>query len=165
MIGYILLVTAAIVMGSLVYQWLKTYVPSEILSCPGDTSIFLKEYSCNPTSHQLNITLKNNGKFNIAGYFIHVTNESSQELATKDISLYVKSGGVAAGGSVIFVAGSDNPMKPGEEKKSNFNLTNLNLGTIYLIEIIPARFQRVENKLSFVSCGNTKIKENVVCTI
>ena len=30
MIGYVLLVTAAIVIGVVVYQWMKTYLPTEV---------------------------------------------------------------------------------------------------------------------------------------
>lgn len=163
MIGYILLISAAVVMGAIVYQWLRTYMPSEGLACPEDVSVFLKESSC--SIDQLNLTLKNNGKFDIAGYFIHVTNESWQELADIDISPNILSGGIGAGGAVIFVAGSDNPMKPGDEKKSNFNLTDSGFEQIYLIEIIPVRFQEIENKLRFVSCGGAKIKEKVDCDL
>ena len=162
MISYILLVTVAVVMGAIVYQWLRTYVPSEGLQCPEDVSVFLKEYSCDATSNELNITLKNNGKFDLTGYYIHIADKSDQELATIDISQDVYFGGTGAGGAVIFVAGSDNPMKPNDEKKSSFNLTGASFGTIYLIEVIPARFQKIENKLTFVSCGNAKIKEKVV---
>src|SRR3989339_653843 len=58
MIGYILLVTGAIVMGSIVYQWMKTYVPADSLTCPEGISIYLSEFECSGTS--LNITLNIN---------------------------------------------------------------------------------------------------------
>ena len=162
MIGYVLLVTAAIVMGVIVYQWLKTYVPIEVPECPQETSVFIKDYSCEPALGYFNITLKNNGKFNVAGYFIHVANKSGQEIATIDLSNYVRSGGMWAGNAVVFVAGSDNAMSPGEEIKSAFlNLTEAGFGQIYLVEIIPTRFQEIKNKLTFVSCGNAKIRERI----
>lgn len=163
MIGYILLVTAAIVMGAIAYQWIRTYVPSEGLACPDDVSVFIKEYACG--GNEFNITLKNNGKFAIAGYFIHVTNESKQEIATIDISQNITLGGVSAGGSVIFVAGSTNAMKPNEEKKSVFGLADLvpSITKIELVQITPVRYHTVENKLRFVSCGGAKIKEELTC--
>lgn len=80
MIGYILLVTAAVVMGVIVYQWLKTYVPKEAIECPDDVSLFIKDYTCNNLTKELTLALQNNGKFSIAGYFIHVKNDSAQNL-------------------------------------------------------------------------------------
>lgn len=169
MVGYVLLVTAAIVMGTIAYQWIRTYIPSEGLACPEDVSIFIKEYECG--LNQFNITLKNNGKFSIAGYFIHVTNETEQEIATIDISQYIDKekggkGGVSAGGAVIFVATSTNSMKPNEEKKSVFGLTDADVditNKIELVQITPVRYHKVENKLRFVSCGGAKIKEELTC--
>ncbi len=163
MIGYVLLVTAAIVMGAIAYQWIRTYVPSEGLACPEDVSVFIKEYACG--GNEFNITLKNNGKFSIAGYFIHVTNESEQEIATKDISQNITLGGVSAGGSVIFIAGSTNSMKPNEERKSVFGLAGADITNITLVQITPVRYHTVENKLRFVSCGGSKIKEELTCSL
>lgn len=162
MIGYVLLITAAVVLGVIVYQWLRTYVPSEGASCPEGVSIFIKDYSCNSGGNQLNLTIKNNGKFSLAGYFIHASNQSDREIATTDISQKVSEGGAWAGGSVAFVVGSsENPMKPNQEVKNVFNLSNSEINQIYLIEIIPARFQEVNDQLTFVSCGNAKIKEEL----
>lgn len=173
MIGYVLLVTAAIVMGTIAYQWIRTYVPSEGLACPEDVSVFIKEYECGGPKNEFNITLKNNGKFAIAGYFIHVTDDPEQEIATLDISEYIGEekggmGGVHAGGSVIFVAASANSMKPNEEKKSVFGLTEAvvaGLTKIELVQITPVRYHTVDNKLRFVSCGGAKIKEELTCSL
>ena len=169
MVGYVLLVTAAIVMGAIAYQWIRTYVPSEGLTCPEDVSIFIKQYECG--GDEFNITLKNNGKFSIAGYFIHVTNDSEQEIATEDISQYISKekggrGGVSAGGAVIFAAASANSMKPNEEKKCVFGSINeTGLTNIVLVQITPVRYHTIENKLRFVSCGSAKIKEELTCSL
>lgn len=161
MIGYVLLITAAIVMGVIVYQWLRTYVPIEAPACSEEISVFMKRYSCDPATDELTITIKNNGKFNLAGYFIHVSTDPTQEIATIDLSEYVTTGGISAGGSIIFLAGSANSLQPNKEFVSVFDLSATNLGQIYLIEIIPVRFQEIRNKLTFVSCGNAKIRENI----
>ena len=160
MIGYVLLITAAIVMGVIVYQWLRTYVPIEAPACSEEISVFMKRYSCD-AGNELTITIKNNGKFNLAGYFIHVSTNPTQEIATIDLSEYVTTGGISAGGSVIFSAGSANSLQPNKEFVSIFDLSATNLGQIHLIEIIPVRFQEIRNKLTFVSCGNAKIRENI----
>ena len=167
MIGYVLLITAAIVMGAIVYQWLRTYVPIEAPACSDEISVFMKRYSCDPATGELTITIKNNGKFNLAGYFIHVSTDPTQEIATIDLSEYVTTGGISAGGSLIFSAGSTNSLRPNKEFVSVFDLNGdvldggSGLVQIYLIEIIPVRFQEIRNKLTFISCGNAKIREPI----
>lgn len=160
MIGYVLLITAAAAMSVVVYQWMKTYLPGEELECPDGVSIFIKDINFNCTNLELNLTLKNNGKFNIAGYFIHATNDSNQTLATIDLSQYInESGEVLIDNAILFTSINDNAMKPNDEKTDTFNLIN----QIYSIEIIPIRFQEIENKMRLVSCGNSKVKEIVSC--
>ena len=48
MIGYVLLVSLAIIMGGIIYTWMKTYVPKDALECPEGTSLIIKgyEYNC-----------------------------------------------------------------------------------------------------------------------
>jgi hypothetical protein len=47
MIGYVLLVSAAIIMGAITYNWMKIYVPTnEDLKCPDGISIAISEISC-----------------------------------------------------------------------------------------------------------------------
>jgi len=158
MIGYILLVTVAVVMGVLVYNWIKTYVPQEALECPDTVSIFIERAVYYEAGSILNVTIKNNGNFNIAGYFIHATNSSEQELAMIDLSNYT-SAGQGRGGTVLF--SMENSFEPNGKQKNVFNLSSAGIGQIYSIEITPVRFQEEENKIRFVSCGNARVRENV----
>lgn len=160
MVGYVLLVTSAIIMSVIVYQWIKTYVPTEALECPNGVSVFLKKYVYNCGLEELNITLKNNGRFNLAGYFIHVTNKSDQELATIDLSIYTEKG-EGKGGTVLF--GTKNLFEPGGEMTNVFDLSDSNIGQIHSVEIIPVRFQEEEGKTRFASCGNAKVEEIINC--
>ncbi|MCK5043818.1 hypothetical protein KAR52_02350 [Candidatus Pacearchaeota archaeon] len=156
MIGYVLLVSFAIIIGGILYNWMKTYVPKEALDCPDDVSISVEETICQ--GGNFNLTLKNNGLFDIAGYFIHATNKTGQKLATIDLSEYFISGGTVQSNSILFDL-DENAMGPTETKKSIFSLpTNINS-----IEIIPVRFQIQDGKKRFVSCGNAKIREIVNC--
>ena len=160
MIGYVLLITAAAAMSIVVYQWMKTYLPGEELECPDGVSIFIKDINLNCANLNLNLTLKNNGKFNIAGYFIHATNDSNQTLATIDLSQYInKSNEVLLENAILFTSTKENAMKPNEERTESFNLAN----QIYSIEIIPIRFEEIENKMRLISCGDSKVKEVVTC--
>lgn len=159
MIGYVLLITGAIVMSALVYQWMSSYVPREAIECPDGVSLFIKEQACEESGgiFKLNLSLTNNGRFSIDGYYIKATNDPEQELATFDISENIISGGNAQAGLVLFSGGN---LEPGESaRKAEFELDF----DIFLIEIIPIRYEVIEGKNRLVSCGNAKIKEKIVC--
>ncbi len=162
MVGYVLLVVCAVIMGVIVYRWIITYVPTDPLDCPDGVSIFAKEVNFNCEDFQLDLTLKNNGLFNTAGYFIHATNDSNQTLATIDLSNYTKLG-EDKGGTILFGTSAENSFEPNEEKTNIFDLTDV--GKIYSIEIIPVRFQEEDGKMRFTSCGGSKIKEMITCWV
>lgn len=171
MIGYVLLVSAVIFMSILVYAWMKSYVPVARLECPEGVSVFIKDVTCTPVGedYELEVFLKNNGRFNIGGYFITATT-GDEELATLD---FIKEGGTLLAGEVAqtwlnpgvqfrdsnsFGDESDvNPMKPEDEFSSKFKLTKL----ITSIEITPIRWQSEKNRL--VTCSLARTKELVTC--
>jgi len=161
MIGYIFLITITIIISTIVYQQLRTYVPTEKVECPEGVSVFLKKVIYDCENKELNITLKNNGRFSVAGYFIAATNKSDQELATIDLSKYNKKEGV--GGFVIFnFLRSENSMSPNKEIKSVFDLSSSS-SQFYSLNIIPVRYQEIENRNRIVSCGDSRIKETLTC--
>lgn len=162
MIGYILLISMAVAISIFVYGWLKTYVPNDLAECPDGTSISIKEVNClgMGENYTLNLTLKNNGRFNIAGYFIHATNESDQELATLDLSSKFIRGGTVLGSSILFEEGDTNAMIPNQEKEIIFEFNS----QIYSLEILPIRFQDMENKKRLISCGDAKVREVISCS-
>ena len=47
-IGYILLVSMAVVISILVFQWLKSYIPTDEVACPDGISLFVENsvYKC-----------------------------------------------------------------------------------------------------------------------
>jgi len=157
MIGYILLISFAVILGSVIYTWVKAYVPNQGLECPEGVSLFVKDaqYDC---STSLVLTLKNNGRFNFAGYFIHSTDEEDQEIATIDISEYAYVGIQPMSGVVLFDSIPANTLEPGQEIIDSFTLPGT---TYYSIEIIPIRFQEDRNKIA--SCGNARVKYDFTC--
>lgn len=163
MIGYILLISAAVVMSVIVYAWLKTYIPRAALECPDTTSLFIKNYTCEQ-NNELNLTIRNNGHFNVAGYFIRIANVSGQELATVDLSQKLKSefGGITVGNSIL-VSESEpgNSLTPNEEVTNVFDIFGVN--DIYFVELTPIRRQQIESRERTVSCGHAKIKEEITC--
>jgi len=166
-IGYILLIAISIVMSIVVYQWLKTYVPKDTTKCSEGTSIFIRDlsYTCTSGKEALNITVKNNGKFSVNGYFIHVSNVSNLDvLATIDLSSKVLVGGKISGNSIVFNELIENYLTPDEPmniRMTSFNATGY--GRLYKVEIVPIRLQEEGNKKRIVSCGDAKIEESLTC--
>lgn len=166
-IGYVLLITFGIVLAAIVFTYLKTFVPSEATQCPEGTSLFVSDYSYSCSTNQFNLTLKNNGKFNLQGYFIHATKSSNQTLATINLAKYYFNGfpneGINTTTAVYFHTPVNKSLAPGE---NSFNVFNLDptLNSLYSIEIIPGRFQTEGSTQRFVSCGGAEIREVVSCS-
>jgi hypothetical protein len=156
-VGYVLLISFGIVMGLIVYSYLKTYTPKDALACPDGVSIFLKEYSCD--DNIMNITVKNNGRFNYSGYFIKAANSSTQEVATIDISKNFSDSTKIHGNAILFSLQNTNLMGPGAEMNGSFSLNQ----NIAMIELIPIRFQGEGKDLKLVSCGSAKVQEEISC--
>jgi hypothetical protein len=162
-IAYVLLVTFAVVIGVLVYKWMKTYVPQDDLNCPDETSLFIKSENYDCSTHLLTLEIMNNGKFDIGGYFIYAADSPYKTLATIDLtknqtdatsrlSPYgVKFGGLTSG----------NSLAPGKTEKDFFDTTGI--PRIYSIEIIPLRWQVDKREKNLVSCKDIIIKENLSC--
>jgi len=165
MIGYILLISIVVVLSLIVYTWLKTYVPQDSLECPDSTSMFIRSYEYAP-NNQLNITIKNNGNFNIGGYFIRAATQSpDQGLAATDLSagLIDSFGGTnLRGGLVIFElqeGGNTNSFSPNQEVTHVFDISGID--AIFFIELTPIRYQEHESIKRTVTCGSAKIKEEI----
>jgi len=160
MIGYVLLITFGIIMSVMIFAYLKTYVPRDSASCPDGVSLFLKDYECNST--HLNITLKNNGRFNVVGYFIKAANSSDQIIGTMDLAPnYSVQSNVLPQGAIVFnLQNLYDFMKPGVEISHLFNHTS----EIALIEIMPAVIKGKNQQAEFTVCGNAIVREEIVCT-
>ncbi len=164
-VGYLLLVVFVIAMGIIVYATMKTYVPYDISSCPGGTSILLKEYECD--NQWFNITLKNNGRFDVGGVFAYISNDPLNEFPSIDLSPYMFAGGILIGNSIAFSPSGGNSVSPGNEKIISFELWDNGVtGSVEYISLVAIRFQE-DNKgeTQFVSCGDTAIKQAVDCPL
>ncbi|MEK6833700.1 MAG: hypothetical protein AABY32_06665 [Nanoarchaeota archaeon] len=162
-IGYVLLITFAVIIGVIVYQWMKTYVPQEDLNCPDGVSIFIDDYSC--SSNTLVLHFKNNGRFNIGGYFIHATDSPEEELATIDLSKNNTDINAKISSGIRFgIIGTElNSLKPNDEETDTYDLTGIE--NIYSVDILPIRWQKQKNRNVLVSCKDTKITEIIKCNV
>jgi hypothetical protein len=161
MIGYVLLVAGGIAMGFLVYNWMKTYIPVEKPDCPEGVSIYINQVNC--TGNLLNISLRNNGRFNITGYIIRGANDSNAQIATIDLSEYYKepeSNGQKLSESIVF----NNSLAPEENINEIFNLSEGFEGDLKFIEIIPRRDTIIKNRRTTQTCTNSKVKAGVLCS-
>ena len=156
MIGYILLITFAIVIAVVVFQWLKTYVPKEGIACPDEVSIYISEYNSS-TSGELSLILKNNGQFGIGGIYIYYSNNSNQTIAPYDLSKKIKDGGISLNPGISLGPAGNNDFAPNEDKTIIFDISQIDY--IYSVEITPIRWQEEKNKKPLVSCANAKTKK------
>jgi cysteine-rich repeat protein len=165
MIGYVLLVVIAIVMSGIVFQWVRTYVPKDVVQCSEDVSIFIEEIVYDCTNGDLDITVKNNGLFSVAGYFIHVTETIDQELATRDLSVNLSTGGRNVSGTVQFKIG-ENSLNPNEDDVLGFTKVGSEAYNFegHKIEIIPIRYQDDDDgKERVASCGGASVSYELSC--
>ena len=170
-IGYILMIAIVVVISIFVYGWLKTYVPQESLTCPDGISVSLPAVVYNCTSNGLNFSLSNEGTFSIAGYFIHATNDSTQQIASLDLSRYYRGPpGNPTGTSIMF--SYYNVLDPGKAKDANYNSYNLSslyrspgiaAGTLKALEIIPIRYVDYNGKSRTTSCSSAKVTIPLTC--
>ena len=119
------------------------------------------------SKYYLKLVLRNTGRFNINGSFIHATNNITQKLATIDFSKYSETKLNQAAKFLFFNSNSlsgSTSLKPGETREEDFNWSENSIGKIYSIELIPIRYQKYNHKTTLVSCGNAKIKQEINCS-
>ena len=159
MIGYVLLIAGILIVSAIVYTWMRSYVPRPAPECPDGVSLFIEEVVCKDLggNYNINLSIKNNGRFGIDGYYIKATDDPDQAVAVSDISGNIESGGSAQAGIVLFSGGTLGPGDRAINAKYNLDFE------IYMIEIIPIRYETVEGKNILVVCGDAKVKENIIC--
>ena len=153
MIGYVLLVSAMIVMALIVFQWMKTYVPKDTLECPDDVSLLISKTDCSNSSIYVNV--KNTGLFDINGYIIRGIKKDDYGL---DEIIELNDG------YFIF----SDVLKPNSnyEQHNNFGGDGTNIYNIESIEIVPVRFQKDNaGKERTVVCGDAAIKKELNCEV
>ncbi|MFH1365230.1 MAG: hypothetical protein ABIH28_01450 [archaeon] len=172
--GYLLLVSFAIFMSFLVYEGLKSYVPTKSFECPDGVSIFIQSVECEKVAvgdgtytYDLKLNIKNNGRYNIAGYFLHATINESQLVATTDLVPFLLETKGTAGGTFKFnnavlfeISTTGNFVNVSTTAFARFNDLPKQ---IYSIDVLPIRFQKEENRLRMVSCGKATVREAIIC--
>jgi hypothetical protein len=165
-VGYVLLITFGLILSVIVYNYLKTYVPADSVSCPEGVSLLLKSYSYSQSSGQLNLTFENNGKFDLNGYTLHATTNPNQTIATYDLSKYFNSSSkVSQDGRIannyIFFFKTFSALTLGKETYQSFNLPPST--KICSLQIVPIKLQVQDGSQTYALCGNSQVTQPVSC--
>lgn len=170
MVGYALLIVFAAVLGVITYSVLKTYVPQQKVECPEGTSLIIENYTCD--SNSLSFGLRNNGRFDVGGYFVYATHKPDQIKATLNLYEYntaeesilhplridaIKLGMKGTSQLTFF-----NNFSVNEIEVEVYDLTDVD--EIYAIEVVPLRWQEEEGKLITVSCADQKVRKSIDCS-
>jgi len=161
MIGYVLLIGIVMAIGTFMYVFLKSYVPADDLTCPDGAAISVLSYTCVENAagtYDLNITLKNTGRFELIAYRIYATNGLDQEIATIDLSDNFVDGNVGAG--IIPFPGISYGTDADPLLQSFEGITS----KIYSIDITPSiSINTEDNRKKTVVCGEARVREKITC--
>ncbi len=162
-ISYVILVTITLSISVGIYAWLKYQIPNcnendidcfSPVDCPDGTSIMINEYECGTGS--VNITLENNGRFNISGIILSVTNDPGGIPSSYlyPIVSHINGSKTAAAGEYIF----QNPLNPNNEIKVMF--TNRDKKGASLDSIAKIKMQIFISGESRKICKNHILRED-----
>ncbi len=89
-VAYVLLIIIGLALSSMVYIYLKNYLPSEEAECPADTSLIISNVLCSVDRKNITVTLSNRGLFNVSGAFVRLASPGKTigEQLNKDNELF-----------------------------------------------------------------------------
>ncbi len=174
LISYILLIVVGITMGLVIYGWLRTYVPAEITKCDQDVSLQVTRYTYDCTNKIFKLEIKNNGRFNVGGYLIRATNDSSQDVANVPLGRYYNKTSFTYIPSTSFLVSPSlsNDLEPEKDwslENNLFNLTRTGIpafqGNITKIQITPIRIITTSRGTKAPAiCSDATITERISCS-
>lgn len=175
MLEYVILIALLVVIALIVYAVLRTYTPKDKITCPEGASLLIKNYNYDCTDQKLTFTLENDGRFNLTGYFVYISNSSEIESATLNIaenntdyrggfSPKLKDSKVEGIKLGVELEGPtlSSTFKPGSLEENNYDLTGISGNAHYLI-IVPMRWQSENGKMMVVSCAEQKTVKEISC--
>jgi len=143
--------------------------PSVSESCSEDVSLYVKSYNCNDSvcssGKCLNLTIKNNGNFNINGFFIRTSNDTSTIPTTGlkcDFSEACESS-FNEDGMIYFtmVYGYWKPLAPGEELELIFNYENIS--SLEKIQLEPFLVSKSSMQMCSDATVNIEVDDSKRC--
>jgi hypothetical protein len=173
MISYVILVAIVIAISIGVFIWLRQVSNIDpVVSCKEGTSILLTNLDC--SSSELEVSLKNNGRFSVDGFILTVSNKSGlippiYLMPSNDFNK-----GLDPGSYFFYDSANDNKLKPDKTVIANFSNKekkfegisgfgaekDFDLTTIKSIQIQPFLLDRD----GIVICQDALIKQDIECS-
>jgi hypothetical protein len=171
-VEYVILIVIAISLTSIVYLWLKGFVPSDSeIECKDGVSISIMEASCvkQPDgTYKINLKIKNTGRYQLRAFHIKGTENAEDELPSIDLSGNVANTNLLYENEVNFypilpaVGGTEkNPFFPNNVSTIEFAGIN---EKIEKIEITPRRVEEIDDKDFIATCKNARVIEYISCS-
>jgi len=156
-VGYVLLISISIALGSMIYMWLKGYVakPLPEEACPDGVNLIIFDYACylNGTQKTINLTIQNRGLFNVDAYIIKINNASSSEKTGDIVGRYPLNDIAAKTNIIVFKPA----LTPSNSTMNQFDYTGHN--KLRQIEILP---KKITEKGSSI-CSKAIIQQEIKC--
>ncbi len=150
MIGYVLLVVIAVGLGTLVFTYLKIYLPNDKPVCPSNVAVSIEQSSC--SNGIVKVQLMNRGLFNLDGTYIRIgekDREFRELLNSENVRFtdYFDTKGLPPGN-----------IWPRDGIPRSYDFTG---DGSYILEVEPALFIDDE----WVLCNEAIIKQDIECGI
>ena len=164
MVSYVLLIVIGISLAILVYYWLLPQInPEEMPKCPDNVALILASYSCDSTDNTITLNLKNQGRFDIDGFFIRGTDSDNKE-AIPILGLSDPDNTEITDGSYYFGSPNIAPLEPGAIYSKIFSYSFGETKELKKIQIEPFRIQEDKRgKDRVVLCDTATITQEVSC--
>ncbi|MGV8151503.1 MAG: hypothetical protein ACP5OG_00325 [Candidatus Nanoarchaeia archaeon] len=136
MIAYVLLTVITLSLAAPTYYWIKKQINLDVTSCKEETYLMIESYNCsikinNMESPIINLTIKNNGNFNVSGFFVKGGSDPKKQPVDDLISVYPE--GNKEVGLYLF----ESPLFPGNETEVTLNKYFPGGEKLRIIEIQP----------------------------
>jgi len=159
MISYVILISIGIALSIGVYIWLVDYANVDgKIDCKADTSLVVKQYIIEQkpapdNNRTINLTIKNNGLFNISGFFITLGDDAKTIPKTPALEYYPDIPQLDAG-----FYDFEFPLGPGKEGYAEFRLDDLD--KVETMQLQPFIYN--EDGTKKIYCEHALIRENVL---
>jgi len=90
MVSYVLLIVITISLSIIIFTWLRFFAGGEVepKSCPTGVSLVIDSYNCTLSGEDesnINVTLKNKGRFIISNFTIRANNRANAEFGISEL--------------------------------------------------------------------------------
>jgi hypothetical protein len=154
-VSYVILIIIAVAIGALVFNYLQVLIPKDRPECGDGVSLSINEASCDSTYQNLDLSVRNTGRFNIDASYIRIGNLSRETrywINTEDTNQFEY---------------PPDTMNPGKIYSESYNVSKAfsGMGVLsgenYTIEIQIAMFDEETEK--YAACPE-KITKTITCS-